>query len=1068
MLLFHHGNDLATLRLLAAHRLAQSPPPPLQPEYLVVPNGGMAKWLRRGVAATQGIAADLSCDSPAVFLRRIAAIVLGGLADSSQDPWSKDLLTVRLMGLLPGLLAEPGFAPLAAYLADTRDPRRLLALSRQLASLFDQYLIWRTDWILEWERGLPGQNDPARDNPWQPVLWRALSAAVRAAHPGTLHPPAMIEMLCERLTRGAPPSGLPARVTGFGLGALPPGLLSVLRALGAHLDVQVFQFNPCQEFWADVQSERTLAQWRLHAPERALYAESGNALLASWGRLGAAQLGLLLDADVPLEFHFREPNQGTLLGCIQQDILCLRESTGSAPLTSDGSILFAETHSRLREVEALHDALLDMIERFPALTPRDIVVMAPDIAPYAPHIEAVFGELRNDPRFLPFAISDRSSLAEEPLTRSFLHLLSLPRSRFSASEVLGLLAVPAIGECAGFASAEIESLHELVVRSGVRWGYDDTGSAGEGPALARNTWRFGLERLLLGVALDDGTLFDGVAPLGVNGAAEAEQVGRLAAFVDGLAERAAQLQTPRTPALWREQIHSLFADFISTEPAHAAARAELLAAVNTAIDSLDIAGCVDELAREVVQDLIETHLNAAETSHAFLRAGVSFCQLTPLRSIPFRAVCLLGMNAADFPRNRERPAFDLMRAAPRRGDPSRRDDDRFLFLESVLAARDCLYISRVAADERSNAALEPAVPLSELREYIDRCHGEGSAAALTVRHALKPFHPSYFDGSGARFSFRGEWCPAAEAMGAAPSPFCPAPLAQRPEPVIRPDDLVRFFQRPCETFFSARLEVRFDKVEESVEDIEPLELGTLEGWSLRRDLLEASLSGREHAVDAQLLATGALPQGAAGERLIAKSRAEVAKVLDTVRNWAPARSERVSLDLDMQRIEGEIGGLRGTALQEYSVSEKLSGKHAVAFWVRHLIACAAGLVASPSEHVNRKAKARLPVIAPDVALTHLRDLAAVRSEGLCEPLPLFPKAAFVRTELLEGNAAKARSAALVVFLPGWGDSPGECEDAYVSRAFPDAEQALDSRFEALSERVFRPLVAALAEGGKKS
>ena len=538
MLLFHHGNDLEALRLLAAHRLAQSPPAPLQPEYLVVPNGGMAKWFRRGVAATQGIAADLSCDSPAVFLRRIAAIVHGGMAEP-QGPWSKDLLTIRLMVLLPGMLREPGFAPIAAYLADTRDPRRLLALSRQLASLFDQYLIWRADWILDWERGLPGQGDPARDNPWQPVLWRALSAAVMAAHPGARHPAAMIEGLCERLTRGAPPSGLPERVTAFGLGALPPGLLSVLRALGEHLDVQVFQFNPCQEFWADVQSERTLAQWRLHAPERALYAESGNALLASWGRLGAAQLGMLLDADVPLEFHFREPHEDTLLGRIQQDILCLRESTGSGPLTPDGSLLFAETHSRLREVEALHDALLDMIERFPGLTPRDIVVMAPDIAPYAPHVEAVFGELRNDPRFLPFSISDRSSLAEEPLTRSFLHLLSLPRSRFSASEVLGLLAVPAIGECAGFTPADIESLHELVMRSGVRWGYDDKGSAGEGPALGRNTWRFGLERLLLGVALDDGTLFDGVAPVGVNGAAEAEQVGRLAALMPAIMEVAA-------------------------------------------------------------------------------------------------------------------------------------------------------------------------------------------------------------------------------------------------------------------------------------------------------------------------------------------------------------------------------------------------------------------------------------------------------------------------------------------------------------------------------------------------
>jgi exodeoxyribonuclease V gamma subunit len=1061
MLTFHHGNDLGLLRELAVRRLAQSPPPPLEPEHVVVPNAGMAKWFRRGVLAHQGIAADLSCDSPVQFLRRIAGIVFGPPAHSG-DPWSKDLLTVRLMGLIPGLLQNPGFAPLEAYLADTRDPCRLLGLARQIAALFDQYLVWRDDWILDWERGLPGKGEPAREHPWQPALWCVLSAAVTEAHPGALHPAAMIRQLCERLGHGAPIPGLPARVTGFGFGAIAPSVLGVFRALGAHSDVQIFQFNPCPEYWADIRSEASLARLRVMDSTQAMYAETGNPLLASWGQQGASQLAVQLQHDDDIDFHVTEPQADSLLARIQGDILCLREPVASGPVQHDGSIVFAETHSRLREVEALHDALLDMIERFKDLSPRDIVVMAPDIAPYAPHIEAVFGELSGDRRYIPYSLSDRSRLAEESLPRSFLHLFSLPQSRFTASEVLGLLAVPAVGERAGFTPADTETLHTLVARSGIRLGYDEAGATGESPALARNTWRFGLERLLLGVAMDEGALFEGVAPVGVSGAAEAELVGKLGLFVDRLAALAMELKGSRTSARWRVLIHRIFADFVAEGRAHAAARAEAFAEINAAIDALDAAGCEAELPREVVQDLIETRLAAAENNHAFLRAGVNVCQLMPLRSIPFRVVCLLGMNAEDFPRNRERPAFDLMGLLPRRGDPSRREDDRFVFLESLMAASDCLYISRIAADERSDARREPAVPVSELREYIDRLHGEDAAKSLTLKHALKPFDPSYFNRGGARYSFRGEWCPAASAIGSVRGPFCPQPLATRVDTVVRPEDLARFFSRPCESFFTERLDVRFPEVDASLEDIEPMELNALAKWKLRDELLEASLEAQATDIPAQALASGTLPQGAAGRWMLASALNEVSELRASVVDWDAPRSEHISLDLGTVRIEGSLAGLRGNAVRGYSVSGELSGRRRIGFWVRHLMACAAGLVHAPSELLARDDTCVIPALAVDDALEHLRELVALRTAGLSQPLPLFPDAAYALVSAKDPGAGRA--AARKAFLPGFNNIPGEGDDAYVGRVFPDVDEALGAGFEVLAERVFRPLQDAVMTG----
>ena len=1061
MLIFHHSNDLGLLRDLAVHRIAQSPPPPLEPEHVVVPHAGMAKWFRRGVMESEGIAADLSCDSPVQFLRRMAGIVLGQHT-IAENPWAKDLLAVRLMGLIPGLLSQPEFAPLAAYLADTRDPRRLLGLSRQIAALFDQYLVWRDHWIHDWEAGEPGEGNPARAHPWQPVLWRALSAEITAAHPGVLHPAAMIALLCERLKHAAPLPGLPSRVTGFGFGAVAPSILDGFRALGTHVDVRIFQFNPCPEYWADLKSEAGLARLRVRDPERALYAETGNPLLASWGEQGAAQLAQQLLNEDAFQFLAGAPRPDTLLGRIQDDIHHLREPVASGPVTADGSIVFAETHSRLREVEALHDALLDMIERFDGLTPRDIVVMAPDITAYAPHIEAVFGELHRDPRYIPYAISDRATLAEDALPRSFLHLFALPESRFTASEVLGLLAVPAVGEKAGFAAADMETLHALVARSGIRLGYDDTGTAGDSPALARNTWRFGLERLLLGVAMDEDGLFSGVAPVDVGGATEAELVGKLACFVERLATLAAELEAPRTPAHWRALIRRIFTDFVATGPAHAAACAEALSGVSDALDVLDAAGCETELAREVIEDLIGTQFSAARSDHAFLRGGVNFCQLTPLRSIPFRVVCLLGMNAEAFPRNHDRPAFDLMGVMPRRGDPSRRDDDRFVFLESLMAARDCLYISRVAADERSDAPCEPAVPVSELREYIDRLHGKDAAQALTMKHALKPFDPSYFDGSGRRYSFRGEWCPAARAIGSPPMRFCPQPLQPRAETVILPEALTRFFTHPCESFFTERLVVRFPQVGETLEDVEPMELDALAKWKARNTLLEDALAHPGSEVVDKLLATGVLPQGTAGRRMADALFAEVEGLRQSVSGWEPARTEHIVIDLGHVRIEGDITDLRGSALREYTLASEPHGRALAGFWLRHLMACAAGLIGEPSEQMTRGGATTLRVLPAADAVERLRDLVAVYVGGLCEPLPLFPKAAWA---WVAAEPEKARQAARAAFLPRFDGTPGEGDDPYVGRVFPDVDGALGPPFEALAERVFRPLQHALGGGG---
>ena len=1073
MLYQYHGNDMEALREAACTLLATAPPPPLVPERLIVPNVGMAKWLRQGIASRLGVAGNLQSESPAVFLNALAGAVLGDADPAATSAWGKEQLAIRLMRALPPLLERPAFAPVRHYLEAVTPERRLHALCRRLAVLYDQYLLYRPHWLLAWETDTGAPDCPLAGNEWQAALWRALVRQVAAEHPGSTHGAARLARLVDRLGGDAAlAAALPERVTGFGLGALPSLFVDALVALARRTDVHLFQFNPCCGYWYDIVSERTRARWALLAPARAALAETGNALLASWGTLGRNGLHLLLDRDEgALRECFREPVAHGVLGDLQRDVLLMEEPQAPRPLAAgEGSLVFAEAHSRLREVEALQDHLLELLATLPGLQPRDISVMAPDIGAYAGVINAVFAQSRHDPRHLPFSIADRDASSENPVLQSFLHLLALPESRFGASAVLALLGVPALGARFGIDAEALEELRARVRESGIRWGLDEAPGPHGAPGPLRNSWRFGLERMLLGIALEEGSLFAGAAPFETDGQEAMEQTGRLAEFIERLAHYATALAAPRTMDEWIAELRRLIGDFYVDTPESAADLADLQAAIRGLGELLDAAGFDGAITREVLLDLLQDRLAAAEASHQFLRGGINFCQLTPLRCIPFRVVCLLGMNAEDFPRNTLAPAFDLMAAAPRAGDPSRRDDDRYLFLEALLSARDCFYVSYVARDERSNDAREPAVPVCELRDYVDR-HWRASAgaatAALTRCHPLKAFSPEYFRPGAALFSYRHEWLPAARA-GAAPAAFCPAPLPARAITGLALGELLQFFRNPCQGFFSARLGVRFAAAEEMAADEEPFALDGLGAWELRDELLAAALAGGDpQACAERFAAAGVLPHGQAGRIALQGELGKIDELLATAREWtalAPA-SAPFALEICGTRLHGEIGGLRGGALRQLKASKKAHGAVRLPFWITHLCGCAAGLVTAPAEMHLQEERIVLPLLAPEAAHARLAELLALHAEGMRRPLPLFPKSAWAYAQEMHrsADAAKALKEAHAAFEDGF-ERDGEGSDAYVARAFADPEAALGEEFAALALGVFTPLLAAAGGG----
>ena len=924
-LLVLHGNRLELLAEAVFDWLGRTPLAPLEQELLLVPSNGAAEWLKMALARRTGLCAATRVELPARFLWRLYRQVLGHSAVPSRSALDKDALTWRLMRLLPALRQRPGFEPVAGYLQGDA-PERRLQLARRLADLFDQYQVYRADWLAAWQAGqdsligADGQPRPLpADQQWQALLWRAVLAELDSAELASIRP-RVHQAAVAALTGLGPsqlPAGLPRRVLLFGAAHLPGQALDALAALSRHAQVLLAVPNPCRFHWADILEGRELL--RAAPPRQRARAglpladlpladmhQHAHPLLAAWGRQGRdfmRQLDAFDDVarsrlafDMPRVDLFDEgPGQG-LLGCLQaavRDLLPLAEHPRQPADPADRSIVFHLAHSAQREVEVLHDQLLAVLAAPPGgtpLAPRDIVVMVPDIETFAPAIRAVFGQPgRDDARHIPFDIADLPGRASQPLVQALAWLLEAPARRFAASELRDLLDVPALAQRFGLEADQLPGLARWIDGAGARWGLHagQRATLGLGAAGEQNTWHFALQRMLLGFASGPGPAFAGITPYDEIGGLEAGSVGALARLLQVLGDWWALSQRPAPPQVWAARGRALLADaFAPTDERDRLALASLQAALGQWLESCDAAGFDAAVPLPVLREAWLAGLDSAASGGGrFLAGGVTFCTLMPLRAIPFEVVCLLGMNDGDYPRQTPRSDFDLMGlpGQPRPGDRSRRDDDRYLMLEAVLSARQLLYVSWAGRSVRDNSEQPPSVLVAQLRDYLVAAwppSGPGQPADEVLRqrttvHPLQPFSRRYFEG-GALFTHAREWRaahadgpsgagPAQPASPAALPPFDAADVA------LSLDTLVRFLRQPVKAFFRTRLDVVFDEAAEPIDDDEPFGLGGLDRHALLDGLLSDAAqvlvggplaADAANAADAALRASLARAQGA--------------------------------------------------------------------------------------------------------------------------------------------------------------------------------------------------------------
>ncbi len=1110
MLQIYHSHSLTNLKDLLVLLIEREPlADPFQDETILVQSPGMAQWLKLELAAGLGIAAGVQFPLPATFLWQSFAALLPEVPERSA--YRKEAMTWKLMELLPPLLEQDEFLPLRHYLDADDGGFKRYQLCGKIADIFDQYLVYRPDWIEAWDRGeaVPA---PLNDQAWQPLLWRALVERTRALGQPHWHRANMQQTFVEALAANTP-QGLSSRLFVFGISALPQTFLQALQALGQRIDVHLMILNPCRHYWGDIVDPAYLAklsrrlfragtvepaQGNLFDAGPAGFLESGNPLLASMGKLGRDYLHQLQDMELTGFDFFELPGEElqasqTLLGHVQRDILELEDRSVEPPGAEDSvyktllqpgdpSLQLHSCHSPVRELEVLQDQILALLEADPTLAPRDIIVMMPDVAAYAPHIEAVFGSARFERR-IPFSISDRSLQQESPLLQSFLMLLQLPQSRLRVSEVLDLLEVPATLRRFGLDNEGFDQLRAWIEQAGVRWGLDARQRESLAlPPFEQNSWRFGLRRMLAGYALmDDTELWQGQAPYGEIEGLNAALLGPLADFIDLLEETCALFRGARAVDEWVSEINRLLQACYSPDEEDELALSQVRRVLENLQQERADAACDTPLSAEILVDYLAQSLGEQRSSQRFMVGPVNFCTLMPMRSIPFRVLCLLGMNEGIYPRTLAPMGFDLIAKHPRRGDRSRRDDDRYLFLEALLSARDLLYISYIGRSIADNRERVPSVLVSELLEYCTQgfvlephrgLSPEESARqlrqTLVTEHPLTAYSERYFNNESSRlFSYADQWLPAAGSRGGVASSFCAEPLAVQAVTELELDELLAFYRNPCRYFFQRRLRVSFPEQGVETLDEEPFALDGLEGYGLKQQILQAQLRAEPlDVLEQRLMAQGGLPVGMAGTRLLERHRRDVDPLARALQPLlaTPATRHEVSLQLEGCQLNGWLDAVHDGSLIRYRPAG-LKGHDYLRGWILHLVASAgAGLQGCQTLGVDRKAgvtQLRFRPIGADAAIAVLNRLLGGYRQGLCAPLPLAANTAWawVSHEDKDEALKKARGA----FNPGFM-VPGEGDDPYIARAWPDFD-SISVPLQALSEQLFGDLPDYIEQEG---
>lgn len=1081
---------------------------PMTPEWIGIHSKGMRQWISVRIAEKLGIVANIEFLFPRQMIERIFHHYRP-FSDRFES-LDESAMVWAIMGYMHtnGILSTAG--PLQEYVASDVTGKKLYQLCSKLAGLFHAYQIYRPEMLVKWQ----DENHVAKikniNEKWQASLWRRIArnkTGCDFADKTTLF---ISEFSPENLHM----NDLPDRVFLFGISGLPPIYLQIFETVSTIMDIHLFLLSPSAQYFLDMASDKYMDQLAVKHPDPmaldALYYEHTNPLLASFGTSGKCFQILLesLNYHEPLEGLFQDPGQssGTLLSQIQSDILnlarrsdCTKEIQAQAlvPISPDDhSLMIHACHSPMRETQVVKDLLLREFESDPELFPHDILVMLPDIEAYAPYIESVFARENS----IPFAISDRKKRSESETVEAFVKILSLKDSRMEKIRVLDLLQSASIARKFGIGFDEINMISTLVAESKILWGKDKDHRKQLGlAAFKENTWKFGLNRQFMGMAMPENcrTSIQDILPCQTFEGLELAVLGKFASFLHHLFDSLEMLRKEKTVSEWIKTLYDILNRMVER---HSDNLSDVLF-LTQSLDKLKTDASFSEfsipVAFELILQALEQILNEPLSQGSFISGHVTFCNIMPMRSIPFKTIVLMGMDESSFPRKGFHPGFDLMKKHPAMGDKNQRDEDRYLFLETLLSARKNLIITYTGMSIQDNTPIPCSTVVSELMDEIDQCFLAPDQFSIHTTHFLHPFDKAYFCGTKAYFSYsRDNLLLAEKMMNAEPDekPFISRalPSADESTETITLDALTAFFLNPMKAFARNRLNVCFSEFIEETREREPFSLAGLDQYKLGQYLVEKKIDNTlKTSIYSYFKALGILPLGEKGRLEFERIFQLAIPLMDALKIRDPETLLPVvsmSAQLKKATVYTELDNISESGMVNISFGQ-LNSRRLLVFWLKHLaLNCLDSnsgqrlqtkqtrIICRNSRKRNKTVTGVFDPIEKEKAKMYLDQMLDLYFKGLSKPLFFSCEAGYRLAMALSKNKFKLEKEAVSTAMNnatsswyGGKYSAGEITDRYIGLCtrkndpFESVEKIIETGFAKNAVAVFGPIIDHLRQ-----
>ncbi len=760
---------------------------------------GMQKWLSLEITKKNNIFASFEfININDVFLRLYSLLnnkKIYGLYNKNTLKWLiAEIITNNKteLDLIEKYLAEEN----ASGQKDTNSAKTISDYKREqlatkIADLFDQYMIFRPELIRAWNKGESFYKEPelAKHEKWQQRIWQEVKQKLAPFEEDRT------TMMAEIIHKLQQNSNLKSKIRAefgnflpvFGFSMMPSFYLDLFINLANFIDISFYLMNPCREYWYDIRKIKDINRARFKKAQKTdslqiknltaridllaenelaqelLHFETGNTLLASFGKIGRDFFENLLEKDIyeDEEQPFREfgnESNNSILNCIKNDLLNLKETPQN--ITSDDSIKIISCHSKLREVEVLRNYLLDLFNHNPSLKANDILVLAPSISEYASFIDAVFKVSKQDELYIPYTISKKHLSGLNSPLGVISRILELAANRAEVNQIYQIITAKPIREKFNFSDEDLVNIQRWLENSGIKWQFKNEN---ESNFKERFSWDKGLEKIMLSHAMQEkeGEEFNQNIPFANFTLGESKAFGDFYEIVEAIFKLLKHSHTKK-PINYFIKLFTELADILFTESEsedkHNLSFKQILKNIKLRIEPFsdsqknqELGITEQEIYFEVFCNFLKSQIaHSVREDDLFMHKGISFASLIPMRSIPFKVIYLLGMDNDSFPRKNNFSDFDLIHLKPQRGDRDIRESDLYLFLETLLSAKEKLYISYVGKDVKDDSERMMSTTIRTLLDYLQANYGIVEEEFI-IQHHLQPFSKAYLDGSDEKF-----------------------------------------------------------------------------------------------------------------------------------------------------------------------------------------------------------------------------------------------------------------------------------------------------------------------------